>query len=225
MIIVHHLENSRSQRVLWLAEELGLEYAVKRYERNPKTMLAPLELEQIHPLGKSPVIVDSDADGDTTVAETGAIIEYMVAKAGGKLAPAPASKEHLRYVYWLHYAEGTLMPLLVMKLIFGRLNKAPMPLPLRPFGGIIAMGVQQKFLDPRLANNLGFINDELAKNEWFAGSDFSAADIMMSFPLEAAVARGGLDMYPNIGKFVQRIHAMPGYKKALERGGPYELLM
>lgn len=225
MITVHHLENSRSQRVLWLAEELDLEYEVKRYERNTKTMLAPPELEQVHPLGKSPVIVDSGADGDITVAETGAIIEYMVAKAGGKLAPKPGTPEHLDYVYWLHYAEGTLMPLLVMKLIFGRLNKSPMPLPLRPFGALIAMGVQQKFLDPRLTSNLTFINAELGKKKWFVGDDFSAADVMMSFPLEAAAARGGLGNYPNIAKFVDRIHAMPSYKKALERGGPYELMM
>lgn len=221
MITVHHLENSRSQRVLWLAEELGLEYEVKRYERNPKTMLAPPELEKIHPLGKSPVITD----GDTTVAETGAIIEYMVAKAGGKLAPTAGSKEHLDYVYWLHYAEGTLMPLLVMKLIFGRLNKSPMPLPLRPFGALIAMGVQQKFLNPRVKSNMIFINAELGKHEWLVGNEFSAADVMMSFPLEAAAARGGLGDYPNVVKFVERIHAMPGYKKALERGGPYELMM
>jgi len=220
MITVHHLENSRSQRILWLLEELGLEYEVKRYNRNPKTMLAPPELEQVHPLGKSPVITD----GGNTVAETGAIIEYLVAKADGKLAPKPGTPEHLDYVYWLHYAEGTLMPLLVMKLIFGRLNKSPMPLPLRPFAGLIAMGVQQKFLNPRLTSNLAFIDAELGKKEWLAGKDFSAADVMMSFPLEAADARGGLGDYPNIVKFVKRIHAMPGYKKALERGGPYQLM-
>lgn len=221
MITVHHLENSRSQRILWLLEELGLDYEVKRYDRNPKTMLAPPELEKVHPLGKSPVITD----GDTTVAETGAIIEYLVAKADGKLAPQPGTPEHLDYVYWLHYAEGTLMPLLVMKLIFGRLSKSPMPLPLRPFGAIIAMGVQQKFLNPRLTSNLAFINAELGKKEWLAGDEFTAADVMMSFPLEAAEARGGLSDYPNIVKFVKRIHAMPGYEKALERGGPYELMM
>lgn len=221
MITVHHLENSRSQRILWLLEELGLEYEVKRYNRNPKTMLAPPELEQVHPLGKSPVITD----GDTTVAETGAIIEYLVARAGGKLAPTPGTPEHLDYVYWLHYAEGTLMPLLVMKLVFGRLGKAPMPLPLRPFGKMIAHGVNQKFLGPRVKSNLAFINDELGKRQWLVGDELTAADIMMSFPLEAAQARGGLGDYPNVAKFVERVHAMPGYKQALERGGPYELMM
>lgn len=220
MITVHHLENSRSQRVLWLLEELGLDYRVKRYERDKKTMLAPPELKQIHPLGRSPVIVEADR----TIAETGAIIEYLVARAGGQLGPPEASEDALRYTYWLHYAEGSFMPLLVMKLIFSKLAGAPMPLPLRPFGGLIGYGVSKQFLDPRIAENLGFLETELEGREWFAGEAFSAADIMLSFPLEAAAARGGLGGYPNLTGFIERIHARPAYRKALDRGGPYTLL-
>lgn len=222
MITVHHLENSRSQRVLWLLEELGLDYEVKRYERNKKTMLAPLELKEVHPLGHSPVITD----GDLTIAETGAIIEYLVErKADGRLSPPPGTPERLRYTYWLHYAEGSLMPLLVMKLIFGRLGSPPMPLPMRPFGKLIGKGVQDKFLDPRIKENLDFMEAQLGEDEWFAGDQFSAADVMMSFPLEAAAARAGLgESHPKLAEFVKRIHARPAYKKALERGGPYQLM-
>lgn len=221
MITVHHLENSRSQRVLWLLEELNLDYEVKRYERDEKTMLAPPELKQVHPLGKSPVITD----GERTIAETGAIIEYLVAKADGRLAPEPGGEARLRYTYWLHYAEGTLMPLLVMKLIFGRLGKPPMPLPLRPFGRLIAYGVQQQFLDPRIGENLDFLESELNKRDWFADDELTAADVMLSFPLEAAVARGGLtSTHPRLADFVQRVQARPAYQRALERGGPYQLM-
>lgn len=226
MITVHHLENSRSQRVLWLLEELGLEYEVKRYERKPRTMLAPESLKNVHPLGKSPIITDTDTDNAThTVAETGAIFEYLVAKAGGKLAPTAGSEAQLRYTYWLHYAEGTFMPLLVMKLIFGRLGSAPMPLPMRPFGKAIGLGVQKQFLNPRIEENLNFLEAELSEREWFAGDELTAADIMMSFPLEAASARGSLETsHPRLARFVQRIHARDAYERALERGGPYELM-
>jgi glutathione S-transferase len=222
MITVHHLENSRSQRVLWLLEELGLEYQVKRYERDPATNLAPASLKKIHPLGKSPVITDDKR----TVAETGAIVEYVVDyHAGGKLAPEPGSEARLRYTYWLHYAEGSLMPWLVMSLIFGRLSKPPMPLPLRPVAGLIAGGVQTKFLQKQIATHLDFLEDELGKHTWFTGEEFSAADIMMSFPLEAAAARAGLDASrPNLSRFLSTIHARGAYKRALERGGPYELM-
>lgn len=221
MITVHHLENSRSQRLLWLLEELNLDYDVKRYERDKKTMLAPAELKQVHPLGKSPVITD----GDRTIAETGAIIEYLVDyRAEGRLKPDHGSDAHLRYIYWLHYAEGTVMPLMVMTLVFGRLSKSPMPLPMRPFGKAIGFGVQSQFLNPRIEENLAFMNDELGKHEWFAGDAFTAADVMMSFPLEAAASRSSLDDYPNLSDFLQRIHARPAYERALERGGPYEIL-
>jgi glutathione S-transferase len=218
MITVHHLEDSRSQRVLWLLEELGLDYEIRRYERDPETMLGPESLKRVHPLGKSPVIED---DG-RVVAESGAIIEYLVQRHGdGRLAPPAGTDEHLRYTYWLHYAEGTLMPLFVMGLVFERLSGPPMPLLLRPVGGLIGAGVRKSFIEPRLGENLAFIEDELGRSTWFAGEELSGADVQMSFPLEAAASRGGVDDYPRIRAFVERVHARPAYRRALERGGPY----
>lgn len=222
MITVHHLENSRSQRIVWLLEELGLEYEVKRYDRDPKTMLAPESLKKIHPLGKSPMITDEER----TVAETGLIVDYLVSHhAGGKLAPPPESEDHLHYRYWLHYAEGSIMPMLLMTLVFSKLSQPPMPLLMRPVGGLIASGVNKQFLGPQLQLHLDYLDNELGQHEWFVGDEFSAADVMMSFPLEGAAARGGLgDSYPNLNRFLERIHARPAYKRALERGGPYELM-
>ncbi len=225
MITVHHLENSRSQRVLWLLEELNLEYRVKRYERNKKTMLAPPKLKKIHPLGKSPVIVDKTDNGKQTIAETGAIIEYLIEHySAGRLAPEPGSDERLKYTYWLHYAEGSVMPLLLMKLVFLKLSKPPMPLPLRPVASLIALGVMKKFVNPRIKDNLDFMESELENSEWFAGNAFTAADVMLSFPLEGAAARGGLDGHPNLKWFLERIHQRPAYQRALKRGGPYTLI-
>lgn len=220
MITVHHLNNSRSQRVLWLLEELGLPYEVKRYERNPRTLLAPPELRAVHPLGKSPVITD----GTITVAESGAILEYLAERHGqGRLVPASGSPEHLRYRYWLHYAEGSLMPLLVMKLVFSRI---PVSVPglIRPVARGIARGVQQKFLDPNIAQHLDYVEAELDRSAWFAGDAFSVADIQMSFPLEAAAARASGAERPRIKAYLQTLHARPAYQRALERGGPYELM-
>ena len=222
MILVHHLNNSRSQRVLWLLEELGLAYEIKAYQRDPKTMLAPPELRAVHPLGKSPVITD----GDNTIAESGAIIEYLMQKYSyGRLIPAADSKDRLRYTYWLHYAEGSAMPPLLMKLIFGRLGKPPMPALLRPLARMISNGVQRSYIDPQLKSHLDFLEGELEKSAWFAGAEFSAADIQMSFPLEAMQSRGGLDASrPRLFDFLQRIHARPAYQRAIERGGKYDLL-
>lgn len=222
MITVHHLNNSRSQRVLWLLEELALEYRVQRYERDPVTMLAPPSLRAIHPLGKSPVITD----GDLTIAESGAIIEYLVERYGnGRLVPEAGTPERLRYRYWLHYAEGSAMPPLLLKLIFGRLASPPMPALIRPIAGLIAKGVQNKYIDPQLRLHLGYMENELGKSTWFAGDAFSAADIQMSFPIEGARLRGGLDgRYPNLMKYLEAIHARPAYQRALEQGGPYTLL-
>jgi glutathione S-transferase len=222
MIIVHHLENSRSQRVLWLLEELGLEYEVKRYARDKKTMLAPPELRAIHPLGKSPLVTD----GGDTFAESGAIMEYLVERYGaGKLAPARGTPERLKYTYWLHYAEGSLMPPLLLKLVFERMAKGPAPLLVRPIVRGIAKKVMTTFVDPQLELHVNYIEGELAKSPWFAGSELSAADIQMSFPLEAAAARLGLEgRAPHIAAFLERIHARPAYQRALERGGPYELM-
>lgn len=217
MIIVHHLENSRSQRVLWLLEELSLPYEVRRYARDAKTMLAPPELRAIHPLGKSPVITD----GDAIVAESGAIIEYLLRRYGnGRLVPAPDGADHLRYTYWLHYAEGSVMPLMVIKLVFGRMSSPPMPLIMRPVAGLIAAGVQRNWLDPQVKLHLNYMEAELDKSAWFAGDEMTAADIQMSFPLEAAAARGGLDgRLARLSGWLERIHARPAYQRAVEKGG------
>lgn len=219
MIIVHHLEDSRSQRILWLLEELGLDYEVKRYERDKETSLAPPELKAVHPLGKSPVI----EDGDNIVAETGAIIEYLVDWHGrGKLKPSAGTPERLRYTYWLHFAEGTAMPQLLLKLFFTRIKEAKMPFFAKPIAKQIADKVLGGYVDPNLASQLDYIENELSKAEWFAGNEFSAADIIMSFPLEAASQRAGLDnRFPKIKRYLERIHAREGFKRALERGGPY----
>lgn len=217
MIVVHHLNNSRSQRVLWLLEELGVPYEVKRYERDAKTMLAPPELKKIHPLGKSPVITD----GDTVIAETGAIIEYLVGVyGGGKLIPAPGTPERLRYTYWLHYAEGSAMTPLLLKLVFSALpNRAPGLM--KPIVRAIAAKAQAGFVDPQLKTHIDYWEAELSKSPWFAGPAFTAADIAMSFPLEAGAERAGAASRPHVKAFLEKIHARPAYQRALERGGPY----
>ncbi len=217
MIVVHHLENSRSQRVLWALEELGCPYEVERYARDPRTMLAPSSLKAVHPLGKSPVIVD----GDRTVAESGAILEYLGRTYGdGALLPA-AGVERDRCSYFLHYAEGSLQPFLVMKLIFARLSAPPTPAIAWPVTRAIERRVGRLFLDPNIVTQLAFCEDELADRPWFAGETFSMADIQMSFPLEAAAARATLG--PRLSGFLATIHARPAYRRALERGGPYTL--
>jgi glutathione S-transferase len=220
-IIVHHLNNSRSQRVLWLLEELGLPYEVKHYQRDSETMLAPPALFAVHPLGKSPVITD---DG-VTVAESGAIIEYLLKHHGaGRLAPSDEIGQR-RLSYWLHYAEGSAMPPLLLALVFSRVAKAPAPFFVRPIARAIASKVRNAFIDPQLKLHLDFMEAELGKNTWFAGAEFSAADIQMSFPVEAAAARGGLKQdRPHLTGFLQRIHARPAYQRALEKGGPYDLM-
>ena len=204
MITVHHLNNSRSQRILWMLEELDLPYEVKRYERNKQTMLAPPELKQVHPLGKSPVI----ADGDTVVAETGAIIEYLVEKADGRLGPLAHRESVLRYRQFLHYAEGSMMPPLLALLVVNRLGLLGRPAK-KPLLGMLKV-------------HFDWLESELGSRDWFAGEEFTAADVMMSFPLEAARRRAGLDAdYPNISDWLERIHARPAYAAALKTGGPY----
>jgi glutathione S-transferase len=222
MIVVHHLNNSRSQRILWLLEELGLAYEVRRYQRDAKTMLAPPELRAVHPLGKSPVI----SDGEMTLAESGAIVEYLASRYGsGTLVPEEKTPERLRYLYWMHFAEGTAMPPLLLKLIFDRVESGPMPFFVRPIARGIAQKVKAAMVLPNLQRQLDFMEAELGTRAWFAGPAFSAADIQMSFPLEAAAVRGGLDeKRPNLWAFLQRIHARPAYQRALEKGGKYELL-
>ena len=222
MITVHHLNNSRSQRVLWLLEELGVAYEIKHYKRDPKTMLAPRELRAVHPLGKSPVITD----GDATLAESGAILEYLVERyGGGRFIPPAGSPERLRYRYWMHFAEGSAMPPLLMKLVFDQIERAPMPFFARPIARRIADATRRSFIEPQLRAQLDFMESELGRSTWFAGDDFTAADIQMSFPLEGAVARAGLDTTrPRLMGFVGRIHARVAHQRALEKGGPFSLL-
>ena len=221
MIIVHHLENSRSQRVLWLLEELGLPYEVKRYARNPQTMLAPPELARVHPLGKSPVITD----GGATVAESGAIVEYLLdIYGGGRLRPPQGTPEQRRFTYWLHFSEGTAMPPLLMKLVFDKLRSAPVPFFIKPVVKGIADKVTSSFIAPNLQRQMDFMEAELASRPWFAGSEFTAADIQMSFPLEAAAGRAGLNATrPKLMDWLARIHARPAYQRALQAGGPYSM--
>jgi glutathione S-transferase len=222
MIIVHHLNNSRSQRVLWLLEELGVPYEVKRYQRDANTMLAPPELREVHPLGKSPVITD----GDVTVAESGAIVEYLIDTYGeGRLRPPAGTPERRRFTYWLHYAEGSAMPPLLLSLIFGRLPKSPMPFFVKPIVKGVAAKAKAGFIDPQIKRHLDYMEGEMSKREWFAGDEFTAADIQMSFPVEAFATRGGLDeSRPALWAWLKRIHARPAYRKAIEVGGPYELM-
>lgn len=203
MIVVHHLENSRSQRILWLLEELGLPYEIRHYQRDPKTMLAPPELRKVHPLGKSPVIED---DG-IVLAETGAIVEHLVLK-GGAFGPPSDLPGTLLWRQFLHYAEGSMMPPLLALLVVGRL-------------GLLGRPARMPLLK-MFAVHLRWLEAELATRDWFAGQEITAADVMMSFPLEAAQARAGLDdRYPRLKAWIERIHARPAYRAALEKGGPY----
>lgn len=220
MIIVHHLNNSRSQRVIWLLEELGLDFEVKRYERDAATMLAPKELRAVHPLGKSPVITD----GANTIAETGAIVEYIIETYGaGRLIPASATPERLRYNYWMHYAEGSAMPPLVMKLIFGALPKSKqLPFFMKPIARALMGGVTKSYLDPQIAAHIRFWAQELEKSPYFAGDELTGADIMMSFPVEAASVRAALP--PMVQGYLAALQARPAYQRALARGGPYKLM-
>ncbi|WP_309683479.1 glutathione S-transferase [Polaromonas sp.] len=222
MITLHHLNNSRSQRIIWLLEELGLDYDIKRYQRNAKTMLAPPELRAVHPLGKSPVITD----GDLTLAESGAIIDYLIERYGaGRLAPPAGTPARLRYSYWLHYAEGSAMTPLLLKLVFDTVEKSPMPFFVKPIAKGIAAKVRQSYIEPQIRQHLDYLEMELGKSGWFAGDAFSGADVQLSFPLEAAAARGGLDeSRPRLMDFLRRIHARPAYQRALERGGDYSVM-
>lgn len=219
MLVVHHLEKSRSQRILWLLEELGVPYEIRHYARDPATGLAPASLKAVHPLGKSPVITDEGR----TIAESGAIIEYLLETHGdGRLKPAAGTPDRQRFTYWMHYAEGSLMPLLVMTLIFNRIERAPWPV--RPVAKAISGKVRKAYLDPTLAAHQAFVEGELTDRPWFAGDTFSAADIQMSFPIEAMLARAPAnDPRPHCREFLGRIQARPAYQRALERGGPFEI--
>ena len=204
MIEVHHLNNSRSQRVLWLLEELGLPYEIVKYQRDATTNLAPESLKAIHPLGKSPVI----KDGPNVVIESGAILEYIVRKHGkGRLAPAETSPDWPRYLQFMHYAEGSAMLPVMLKLYLSRIGDAGAPLAPR--------------VTSEIENHFGYLDRELGRNDWFVGKELSAADINLSFPIQACRLLHGLDKFPNLARFLDRVHARPAYKRGLEKGGPY----
>jgi glutathione S-transferase len=220
VLAVHHLENSRSQRVLWLLEELGVPYELVKYQRDPATQLAPAELAKIHPLGKSPVVTD----GDTTLAESAAILEYLVETYGqGRLVPTAGSAAHRRYRYFMHYAEGSLMPLLLMKLIAGRIRGAKVPFFIRPVTRKIAGQLGEAYVDPNLARHVAFLDGELATSPWFGGDELSAADVQMSFPMEALAARHP-GVPPRITEWVAKVRARPAFQRAIDKGGAYSML-
>lgn len=222
MIQVHHLNNSRSQRVLWLLEELGLPYEIVPYQRNPKTMFAPPELQKIHPLGKSPVL----QDGEVIVAESGAIIEYLLDVYGqGKLRPKAATADARRFTYFMHYAEGSLMSPLILALIFSRMPKEPMPFFVRPIIQEVSKKIFSFLITPQLQSHAQFLENELSQRPWFAGEEFSGADVQMSFPIEALLANRKIAAdLPKLSAFLQRIHDRPGYQRALQRGGPLSVI-
>jgi glutathione S-transferase len=220
-MVLHHLNNSRSQRILWFLEELGVECEVKRYQRDARTMLAPPELRAVHPLGKSPILTD----GDLVLAESGAILEYLVGRYGeGRFIPAEGTPERLRYTFWMHYAEGSAMPPLLLALVFNRIETAPMPFFARPVAKGIVQRVRKSFIEPQLSTHLGYMESEIARTPWFAGPEFTAADVQMSFPLEAASSRAGLTeaTRPHLHAWLKRIHERPAYQRALAKGGPYD---
>jgi len=220
MITLHHLNNSRSQRIIWLLEELGVEYEIKFYERHPVTIRAPQALKDVHPLGKSPVI--SDDKTGITLAESGAIVEYLVHTYGPHLKPNEGSANYWQYQYWMHFSEGSLMPPMLISLVFTQLQKAPMPFFIKPVAKMIAQKTMDSFVSPNLKSILGFINHHLAENTWFCGDEISGADFQMSFPLEAAMSRGIInDNYPHIVKYIQTYQARAAYQAGLEKGGEY----
>ena len=219
MVVVHHLEDSRSQRILWLLEELGVEYRIKRYERDAKTSLAPESLRKIHPLGKSPVITDQGE----TYAESGVIIEYLARTYGNaQWAPAVDEAGYWQFAYWMHYAEGSLMPPLLLKLVFDRIRNGPGPFFIKPILRKIADEVDNRFINQQITTHFGYVDRHLAEHEWIAGDAISAADVQMSFPLEAALSQGTIsEAYPAIGAYVERFQAREAYREALRRGGDY----
>jgi glutathione S-transferase len=217
MITVHHLNASRSLRILWLLEELGLPYDVVRYQRDARTLLAPPALKAVHPLGKSPVVVLDDGQ---VLAESGAIIETLVERFGpDRLAPAPGTADFARYRYWLHYAEGSAMPPLLLKLVFDRIAATPMPFFAKPIVRRVVDGAMAGFIAPQLQLHLAYLESELARRDWFAGNAFSAADVQLSFPIEAAAQRAGLNAtsHPCLTDWLARIHARPAYQRARTR--------
>ena len=219
MLTVHHLNQSRSQRVIWALEELSLSYEIVHYQRE-KNMLAPASLKKVHPLGKSPVVEDNGL----ILAESGAILEYLQETYDTESRFKPLDPAHkVQYRFWLHYAEGSLMPLLLMKLVFASLGKPPVPFGVRSLGSLLGKGIQKTWLDPQLATHARFIDDHLAARPWFAGERLSMADIQMSFPVMALLARGGMHDLVHIEAWRQRVEQRPAWQRAIERGGPFTL--
>ncbi|WP_110664775.1 glutathione S-transferase [Salinicola halophilus] len=220
MIVVHHLENSRSQRIVWLLEELAVDYEIRTYPRDPKTQLAPASLKQVHPLGKSPVVTDDDH----TVAESGAIIEYLIARHDGQwLVPPVGTPQWVHYLHWLHYAEGSAMPPLLMRLVMSRLGKKPVPAILRPAGKMLEQGVRQQYLDPQLQAHFDYWESELGQHAWFAGDQFTAADIQMSFVLLACERGGEFAKRPNVRRFLEQIREREAYQRTVAKIGEFAL--
>jgi len=219
MLTVHHLNQSRSHRVIWALEELSLPYEIVRYQRE-KSMLAPESLKKVHPLGKSPVIEDNGL----ILAESGAILEYLQETYDPESRLKPLDTAHkVQYRFWLHYAEGSLMPLLLMKLVFSSLGKPPVPFGIRTLGKALGQGVQKAYLNRQLETHARFIESHLAHNSWFAGDTLSMADIQMSFPIFALLARGGIDNLPHTQAWKKKVESSPGWQKTLEQGGPLSI--
>ncbi|AOT45211.1 glutathione S-transferase family protein [Enterobacter ludwigii] len=219
MLTVHHLNQSRSHRVIWALEELSLPYEIVRYQRE-KSMLAPESLKKVHPLGKSPVIEDNGL----ILAESGAILEYLQETYDPESQLKPLDPAHkVQYRFWLHYAEGSLMPLLLMKLVFSSLGKPPVPFGIRTLGKALGQGVQKAYLNRQLETHARFIESHLAENSWFAGDALSMADIQMSFPIFALLARGGIDNLPHTQAWKKKVESSPGWQKTLEQGGPLSI--
>lgn len=219
MITVHHLNQSRSQRVLWALEELSLPYQIVRYQRE-KSMMAPPALKKIHPLGKSPVVEDNGV----ILAESGAILEYLQETYDSASQLKPSSPEQrLNYRFWLHYAEGSLMPLLLMKLVFTSLGKPPVPFGLRSLGKVLGQGVQKAYLNKQLETHARYLESWLAENSWFAGEHLSMADIQMSFPVMALLARGEINDLPHLNAWKKKVEQRPGWQRAIQQGGPFEI--
>ncbi|MCC2617575.1 glutathione S-transferase [Aestuariibacter halophilus] len=218
MIVLHHLENSRSQRILWLLEEVGLPYEIKVYARDPQTNLAPEALARIHPLGKSPVITD----GDTVVAESGAIVEYLIETYAPQWRPPAGSDEGHQYRYWMHFAEGTLMPPMVAKVVLDKARTKAKPFFVRWVANALIDKIMAAYFGPNIQRNLDFVEHYLSEHQWFAGEQPSGADVQMLFPLEASVARGAAARCPAIKAWVDRVHQREGYQRALQKGGQYD---
>jgi glutathione S-transferase len=204
MLTLYHLNDSRSQRILWLLEELAVPYEMKRYQRDAQTRLAPPELKAVHPLGKSPIITD----GEIRIAESGAIVDYVIRRYGkGAMMPAIGSTEYEAYNEWLHYSEGSAMLPLMLNLYVGRLKEAGSPLHPR--------------IDSEIANHLGYVDGALKGREFFVGNALTGADIQMSFVGDMAKVFDKLGPYPNLSAWLSRMHARPAFQRSVEKGGAY----